>query len=142
MNWNNMLYLPTVHVPHCHTQHLQVQNEFYQDTQGVLLVYDVTHRASFEVLGEWLVEMRSHLSNPSDMDSVAVAVCANKVWCICSTVLYNVCIGQSWSHSSVDPFISLFTNWARTEVCEQLVRRLLYIFVCLCICTYTIPKSF
>ena len=80
-------------LPHCCTQHLQVRNEFYRDTQGVLLVYDVTSRASFEVLGEWLVEMRSHLSNPSDMDSVAVAVCANKVWCICSTVLYNVCTG-------------------------------------------------
>ena len=60
-------------------RHLQVRNEFYKDTQGVLLVYDVTNRASFDVLGEWVLEMRSHLSKPSDMDSVAVVVCANKV---------------------------------------------------------------
>ena len=58
---------------------LQVRNEFYKDTQGALLVYDVTNRASFEVLGDWLIEMRTNLSKPQDLDSVVFVVCANKV---------------------------------------------------------------
>ena len=44
----------------------------------MLLVYDVTDRASFDALGQWLVEMKENLPNPSDMDSVVFAVCANK----------------------------------------------------------------
>ena len=57
----------------------KVRNEFYKDTQGALLVYDVTNRASFEALSDWVVEMRTHLPKPSDMDSIAFVVCANKV---------------------------------------------------------------
>jgi len=45
----------------------------------VLLVYDVTDRASFDALGQWLVEMKENLPNSSDMDSITCAVCANKV---------------------------------------------------------------
>lgn len=56
-----------------------MRNEFYKDTQGALLVYDVTNRASFEALGDWLIEMRTHLSKPQDMDSIVFVVCANKV---------------------------------------------------------------
>ena len=58
---------------------MQVRNEFYKDTQGALLVYDVTNRASFEALSDWLIEMRSHLAKPQDLDSVVFVVCANKV---------------------------------------------------------------
>lgn len=58
---------------------MQVRNEFYKDAQGVILVYDVSHRSSFDGLGEWLVEMRSHLPRPSDINDVIFAVCANKV---------------------------------------------------------------
>ena len=58
---------------------IQVRNEFYKDTQGALLVYDVTNRASFEALSDWLIEMRTHLAKPQDLDSVVFVVCANKV---------------------------------------------------------------
>lgn len=58
---------------------VQVRNEFYKDTQGALLVYDVTNRASFEALSDWLIEMRTHLAKPQDLDSVMFVVCANKV---------------------------------------------------------------
>lgn len=44
-----------------------------------MLVYDVTSRASFEALNGWLKEMRTHLDKPSDVDSIAFVVCANKV---------------------------------------------------------------
>ena len=57
----------------------KVRNEFYKDTQGALLVYDVGRRSTFDGFGGWLVEMRSHLPHPSDMNSVVFAVCANKV---------------------------------------------------------------
>ena len=42
-------------------------------------MYDVARRATFDLLGEWLVEMKTHLPQPSNMDDVIVAVCANKV---------------------------------------------------------------
>ena len=59
---------------------IQVRNEFYSGTHGALLAYDVTNRASFEALGSWLLEMRSHLADPDqDMASLVVVVCANKV---------------------------------------------------------------
>jgi DnaJ family protein C protein 27 len=56
----------------------EVRNEFYKDTQGALLVYDASQRSSFDSLGDWLVEMRSHLPNPTAMDNIIFAVCANK----------------------------------------------------------------
>ncbi|XP_053825319.1 dnaJ homolog subfamily C member 27 [Vidua macroura] len=58
----------------------EVRNEFYRDTQGVLLVYDVGSKESFEALEAWLAEMRRELGpHGAGLDSVVVAVCANKV---------------------------------------------------------------
>ncbi|NXV57399.1 DJC27 protein, partial [Molothrus ater] len=57
----------------------QVRNEFYKDTQGVLLVYDVGSKESFEALDSWLAEMRRELGPHASLDSVVFAVCANKV---------------------------------------------------------------
>ena len=65
---------------------MQVRNEFYKDTQGALLVFDVACRSTFDCLGDWLIEMRSHLPQPSNMDNVIFAVCANKV----STLLFSI----------------------------------------------------
>ena len=42
-------------------------------------MFDVGHRSTFDCLGDWLIEMRSHLPHPSNMDNVVFAVCANKV---------------------------------------------------------------
>lgn len=56
----------------------EVRNEFYKDTQGAMLVYDVSDRASFESLESWLAEMKSEIGNPADMDNVVFVVCANK----------------------------------------------------------------
>ena len=57
----------------------QVRNEFYKDTQGVMLVYDVSNRDSFDTLDSWLEEIRKDIGNPADLDRVVFAVCANKV---------------------------------------------------------------
>lgn len=57
----------------------QVRNEFYKDTQGAILVFDVSSRTSFEALSSWLGEMKDHVPEPRGLDSVVIAVCGNKV---------------------------------------------------------------
>ena len=57
----------------------QVRNEFYRDTQGVILVYDAGNKKSFENLELWLEEMKNELGNSREMDNIVVCVCANKV---------------------------------------------------------------
>jgi DnaJ family protein C protein 27 len=37
-----------------HPEFFDVRNEFYKDTQGSLLVFDVGNRRSFEALDNWL----------------------------------------------------------------------------------------
>lgn len=57
----------------------EVRNEFYKDTQGAILVYDVSNRASFEALDYWMEEMSNEVSNKAEVDSIVVCVCANKI---------------------------------------------------------------
>jgi len=63
----------------------EVRNEFYKDTHGVLLVYDVNERSSFEALDDWLLEMKTELasvlpnSDRNILDSIVFVVCANKI---------------------------------------------------------------
>ncbi|KAK6167912.1 hypothetical protein SNE40_021837 [Patella caerulea] len=57
----------------------EVRNEFYRDTQGAVIVYDVSERSSFESLEEWVNEMKSEIGNQSDLENVVVCVCANKI---------------------------------------------------------------
>lgn len=56
----------------------EVRNEFYKDTQGVLLVFDVTCQQSFDSLQLWLNEMKKEIGDPTDMDKIVFVVCANK----------------------------------------------------------------
>lgn len=58
---------------------IQVRNEFYKDSQGVLLVYDVGLRESFDALDSWLGEMKQEMGSQANMDSIVFIVCANKV---------------------------------------------------------------
>lgn len=58
-----------------HPEFFDVRNEFYKDTQGVLLVYDVTQRHSFEALPGWVEEAKKF---GVGSDTVWI-VCANKV---------------------------------------------------------------
>ncbi|CAH1772837.1 unnamed protein product [Owenia fusiformis] len=56
----------------------EVRNEFYTDTQGAILVFDVGNTGSFESLELWLNEMKSNLTNPAEMENINFVVCANK----------------------------------------------------------------
>ncbi|KAM4785688.1 dnaJ homolog subfamily C member 27 isoform 1-T2 [Cyanocitta cristata] len=57
----------------------EVRNEFYKDTQGVILVYDVGSKESFDSLDSWLAEMKQELGPHGNMENVVFVVCANKV---------------------------------------------------------------
>uniref|UniRef100_A0A0B7B133 J domain-containing protein n=1 Tax=Arion vulgaris TaxID=1028688 RepID=A0A0B7B133_9EUPU len=56
----------------------EVRNEFYNNTQGAILVYDVTDRGSFEALNYWVEELSNEIGNKSEVDSIVICVCGNK----------------------------------------------------------------
>jgi DnaJ homolog subfamily C member 27 len=59
-----------------HPEFFEVRNEFYKDTQGAMLVFDVSSRASFDELDLWLQEAAKFGANPKE---IPIALCANKV---------------------------------------------------------------
>lgn len=59
-----------------HPEFFEVRNEFYKDTQGVMIVFDVTSRESFDDLDSWLAEAAKYGANPK---SIPFVLCANKV---------------------------------------------------------------
>ena len=69
------------------------------DTQGVVLVYDVNRKDSFEALDLWLEEMKTELS-PSEMSSVVFVVCGNKVDKGKTRLALQSLVGI-WYHASV-----------------------------------------
>jgi len=54
---------------------LEIRNEFFQDTQGVVLVYDVSERSTFDDLNKWLDEA-ARFGLKGDLP---VVLCANKI---------------------------------------------------------------
>ena len=56
--------------------YLEIRNEFYKDTHGAFLVYDVSERASFENLKRWRKEFQDYCSPD---EPVELALIANKV---------------------------------------------------------------
>ncbi|RHW68272.1 ras-like small GTPase [Trypanosoma brucei equiperdum] len=69
-------------------EYLEIRNEFYRATEGVLLVYDVTDAESFFALNQWVKEMEAHVNTKGNDTYVArvdasvpckVVVCANKI---------------------------------------------------------------
>ncbi len=56
-----------------------VRNEFYRDTHGLVLVFDVSDRDSFDALSEWTKEICLQLAKDGrTMDKAVVTVCGNK----------------------------------------------------------------
>ena len=47
-----------------HPEFFEIRNEFYKDTQGALLVYDVTNEESFAALDTWMAEAVKYGCNP------------------------------------------------------------------------------
>lgn len=58
----------------------QIRNEFYKDTQGAILVFDVTDKNSFENLDSWINEIKQELKNSSEtMENIVFVLCGNKI---------------------------------------------------------------
>ena len=56
------------------TQFFEVRKEFYQDTCGAFLVYDVTNKKSFLEIPKWMNEMKTY-----GKEDVPIVLCANKI---------------------------------------------------------------
>lgn len=69
-----------------------MRNEFYKDTQGVVLVYDVGQKESFDALDTWLAEMKQELGPHGNMENIVFTVCANKV----NHAMKKVGVKNSW----------------------------------------------
>lgn len=54
-----------------------VRNEFYRDAHGILLVFDVTRRDSFDCLGNWVREIRTEVDH-TNLDNIVCILAANK----------------------------------------------------------------
>jgi len=54
--------------------YFEVRNEFYKDTNGAILVFDVANRASFDNLEKWIDECKALCKTP-----VFTVLVANKV---------------------------------------------------------------
>jgi DnaJ homolog subfamily C member 27 len=77
-----------------HEAFFEIRNEFYKDAQGILLVFDVTSRDSFEALPEWLAEAAKFGAN---IKNIPIVVCANKVSFLCLfyfVYLYDVVVSS------------------------------------------------
>ena len=60
----------------------EVRNEFYKDTQGAMLVFDVTEKHTFDSLDNWLAEVKQDLemvNSTNSFENIVFAVCANKI---------------------------------------------------------------
>jgi len=82
-----------------HPYFYEVRNEFYKDSQGAILVFDVTKRESFDFLSSWLDELRRDIGSQSDMDKIVIAVCANKID-KSTTRIVNESEGRLWAESN------------------------------------------
>ena len=46
------------------TMFSDVRNEFYRDAHGLLMVMDVTRRETFEILSDWVLEIKQEVRRP------------------------------------------------------------------------------
>ena len=58
---------------------IDVRNEFYADAHGIVMMFDVTKRETFEALDNWLLEIRRELLKKSTCPQPVIIVCANKI---------------------------------------------------------------
>ena len=55
-----------------HGEFFEVRNEFYKDAQGIVLVFDVTNRGSFEECDNWLTEANKYGADSSNIPCILV----------------------------------------------------------------------
>ncbi|MFN9940200.1 MAG: ADP-ribosylation factor-like protein, partial [bacterium] len=60
----------------------EVRNEFYKDTQGAILVFDVNDKSSFDSLDDWVSEIKHDLEiaqSNNSIDNIVFVICGNKI---------------------------------------------------------------
>eukprot|EP00501_MAST-03F_sp_TOSAG23-6_P001882 GSMAST32.ASY1.ANO1.1960.1 assembled CDS len=82
-----------------HPEFFEVRNEFYKDTQGAILVYDVNDKKSFESLDTWMKEARKYGAS-----MLRCVVCANKTDKSVSQRQVTESIGRSWAETRGFPY--------------------------------------
>ena len=51
-----------------HEEFFEIRNEFFKDTQGIVLVYDASSREGFDDLDKWLAESAKYGANPKGIN--------------------------------------------------------------------------
>jgi DnaJ family protein C protein 27 len=67
-----------------HPLFYEVRNEFYKDTQGIILVFDVTNKTSFDSLDNWFNEIKTELKDQvpnqaNPLENIVNILCGNKI---------------------------------------------------------------
>ena len=98
---------------------LNVRNEFYKDTQGGILVFDVTNRESFEALNSWVDESCNFGAKNPD-----IIVVANKIE-MPSRVISEI-EARSWASDNGFDYVevSASTGSRVNQLFEQLTSRI------------------
>ena len=98
---------------------LNVRNEFYKDTQGGILVFDVTNRESFEALNSWVDESCNFGAKNPD-----IIVVANKIE-MPSRVISEI-EARSWASANGFDYVevSASTGSRVNQLFEQLTSRI------------------
>ncbi|TPP60229.1 DnaJ like protein subfamily C member 27 [Fasciola gigantica] len=103
----------------------EVRNEFYRDCEGVLLVFDLKNRESFDALDRWLFEMKSELRAVSSPLTARFCVCGNKVDQTQRVVSYFE--ASQWCANNNLPYFetSALTGHGVTDVINTLLESIL-----------------
>ncbi|KAA0200226.1 DnaJ subfamily C member 27 [Fasciolopsis buskii] len=110
----------------------EVRNEFYRDCDGVLLVFDLKSRLSFDSLDKWLFEMKSELRSINNPLTARFCVCGNKVdqtqrivsyfeasqWCANNSVPYFETSALT-GHGVNDAINTLLESILEPDVCKN-----------------------
>lgn len=78
-----------------HPEFFEVRNEFYKDSQAVILVYDVTSRNSFSAIDDWHKECQKFGGGSCFIK----ILCANKVDAADKKRAVSPADGQKWAES-------------------------------------------
>ena len=114
-------------------------SSYYRGAHGILLVYDVSRRETFDALNQWLSEVAVY--TPNDGRDVVKLLVGNKVDKEERTVSKRE--GEAWARSHGMLFIesSAKTKVGIQQVFQEVVHKVrggtwMCVCVCVCVCVY------
>ncbi|GBG25800.1 Ras-related protein Rab-13 [Hondaea fermentalgiana] len=108
-----------------HGEFFDVRNEFYKDTQGAILCFDLSSRRSFEALDGWLTEARKYGCSETSAQFVLVGCKSDKRRIVTEHE------AQSWARERGIPYWETSSNTGANvvEMFESLFQRVVRRFV-------------